>query len=190
MRIVQNLQMQIGQVDISQITFDPRSRDDIPKILKGLQHLYMDVPLRTQLFALLESRIAPNKDKKNGRPGMDLWTIFVCGVMRLDLNMDYDRLLELLNHHDILRAMVGHGEFDKTPYLFQTIKNNVSLLTPELLDEINQTGGQRRTCFSKKKDGEALRGRCDSFVVETDVHYPTDINLLFDATRKVITTYR
>ena len=27
---------------------------------------------------------------------------------------------------------------------------------------------------------------CDSFVVETDVHYPTDINLLWDATRKII----
>jgi hypothetical protein len=37
-----------------------------------------------------------------------------------------------------------------------------------------------------KKEGEVLRGRCDSFVVETDVHYPTDISLLFDATRKVI----
>jgi len=31
-----------------------------------------------------------------------------------------------------------------------------------------------------------LKGRCDSFVVETHVHYPTDINLLFDAARKVI----
>ena len=39
----------------------------------------------------------------------------------------------------------------------------------------------------KKKEGEALRGRCDSFVVETNVHYPTDINLLYDAMRKVIT---
>ena len=29
-------------------------------------------------------------------------------------------------------------------------------------------------------------GRCDSFVVETDVHFPTDINLLLDAMRKVI----
>jgi hypothetical protein len=29
-------------------------------------------------------------------------------------------------------------------------------------------------------------GRCDSFVVETDVHFPTDINLLFDAVRKMI----
>jgi hypothetical protein len=31
-----------------------------------------------------------------------------------------------------------------------------------------------------------LHGRCDSFVVETNVHYPTDINLLYDAMRKVI----
>ncbi len=31
-----------------------------------------------------------------------------------------------------------------------------------------------------------LRGRCDSFVVETNVHYPTDINLLWDALRKTI----
>ena len=31
-------------------------------------------------------------------------------------------------------------------------------------------------------------GRCDSFVVETDIHFPTDINLLFDAARKMIQT--
>ena len=32
---------------------------------------------------------------------------------------------------------------------------------------------------------EKLRGRCDSFVVETHVEYPTDTRLLFDALRKV-----
>jgi hypothetical protein len=37
----------------------------------------------------------------------------------------------------------------------------------------------------KKK--ESLAARCDSFVVETNVHYPTDINLLLDAMRKTIT---
>ena len=31
-----------------------------------------------------------------------------------------------------------------------------------------------------------MQGRCDSFVVETNVHYPTDINLLLDALRKII----
>ena len=37
-----------------------------------------------------------------------------------------------------------------------------------------------------KKENEVLRGRCDSFVVKANVHYPTDINLLFDAMRKII----
>ncbi len=36
------------------------------------------------------------------------------------------------------------------------------------------------------RKNQALQGRCDSFVVETDVHFPTDINLLYDAIRKVI----
>ena len=31
-----------------------------------------------------------------------------------------------------------------------------------------------------------MKARCDSFVVETNVHYPTDINLLLDAISKVI----
>ena len=46
MRVVQNVQMQIGEVDISQIELDPKSRDDIPQILKGLQHLYVNQALR------------------------------------------------------------------------------------------------------------------------------------------------
>ena len=187
MRVVQNSQMHFGEVDISKIVFDPKSRDDIPKILKGLQFLYTHIPLRTSIFELLESRIAPQVSKTIGRPGMALWPILVCGVIRLDLNCDYDRLHELVNHHDTLREILGHGTFDDLRYPYQTLKDNVGLLTPELLDEINQWVVQAGHVLVKKKDGEALRGRCDSFVLETNVHFPTDINLLFDALRKVIT---
>ena len=42
---------------------------------------------------------------------------------------------------------------------------------------------------ARKKLGEPLRGRCDSFVVETDVHYPTDVNLLWDAMRCLLREY-
>ena len=138
MRVVQNRQMRIGEVDIAQIKFDPRSRDDIPKILKGLQYLYLNLPLRTQIFHLLETELAPKVDKRNGRPGMELWKILVCGVVRLDLNEDYDRLHELVNQHHTLREMLGHAMFDETNYPYQTLKDNVSLFTPELLDKINQ----------------------------------------------------
>jgi len=62
----------------------------------------------------------------------------------------------------------------------------VSLLTPEVLDRINQVVVQSGHTLVRKKKDEILRGRCDSFVVETNVHFPTDINLLYDAVRKVI----
>ena len=83
--------------------------------------------------------------------------------------------------------MSGHHLVDEDKsYAYQTLVNNVGLLTPELLDKLNQiivAGGHALV----KKGDAALRGRCDSFVVETDVHFPTDINVLWDALRKAIT---
>jgi hypothetical protein len=187
MRVAQNEQMDIGEIDVSHIAFDLKSRDDIPKILRGLQFVYTNLPLRTSIFELLRTKLSPQVSKANGRPGMTLWNILVCGVIRLDLNCDYDRLHELVNHHNTLREMLGHASFDDVTYHFQTLKDNVSLLTPELLDEINQLVVGAGHVLVKKKDDEALRGRCDSFVLETHVHFPTDINLLLDAMRKSIT---
>jgi len=186
MRVVQNEQMTIGEIDIARISFDSKSRDDIPKILKGLQFVYTNVALRTAIFQLLERQVAPRVSKTNGRPGMTLWTILVCGVIRLDLNCDYDRLHKLVNEHNTLRQMLGHGAFEDVSYHFQTLKDNVSLLTPELLGEINELIVRAGHVLVKKKDGEALRGRCNSFVLETHVHYPSDINVLWDAMRKTI----
>jgi phage terminase Nu1 subunit (DNA packaging protein) len=40
--------------------------------------------------------------------------------------------------------------------------------------------------FLKKKEAEALRVKTDSFVVESNVHFPTDYNLLWDSTRKAM----
>ncbi len=193
MRVVQSEQLTIGEIDISKIVFDLKSRDDIPKILKGLQFVYTNLALREEVFDLLQSKVAPKVRKDNGRPGMPLWTILVCGVVRLDLNIDYDRLYELANQHITLRKMFGHGAFEDVHYHFQTLKDNVSLLTPALLDEINQLVVKSGHVLlqdpktDKKKDDAALRGRCDSFVLETNVHFPTDSNLLNDAMRKVIT---
>lgn len=187
MREVRNAQMTLGEIDVSQIKFDLRSRDDIPKVLRGLQYLYMNEPLREKIFALLENEMAPKVNKCNGRPGMALWNILVLGVLRLDLNIDYDRLHELSNQHRTLRQMLGHGLYDEDKeYAYQTLVDNVGLLTPEILNKLNQIIVEGRHALIKK-DGAALRGRCDSFVVETDVHFPTDINLLWDAMRKAIT---
>mgnify|MGYP006297472853 FL=1 len=44
----------------------------------------------------------------------------------------------MANNHKTLRQMLGHGMMDNdVTYPLQTLKDNVRLLTPEILDEIN-----------------------------------------------------
>ncbi len=188
MRVVEPLQPQLGQLAIADIKIDLKSRDEIMQLLRGLQYLYTHDDLRGKVFQLLEEHIAPKANKETGRPGLSLWNIFVMGVFRLDLNWDYDHLHGQVNNHRTLRQMLGHADiFDTHYYHLQTIKDNVRLLTPALLDKINQVVVEAGHDVVKKKENGVLRGRCDSFVVETNVHYPTDIHLLYDAMRKVIT---
>ena len=194
MRKVINAQMMFGQTDISAIVLDPKSRDDIPQILRGLQYIYTELPLRERVFTILEE-LRPERsgaegkaDPNTGRPGMAQWTILVLGVLRLGLNADYDRIQELANQHGVLRQMLGHGGWeDKSHYELQTLKDNLRLFTPEILDRINQEV-VRAGHHLLKKNAAKIAVRCDSFVVETNVHFPTDINLLFDAIRKTVQT--
>ena len=188
MRKVIDMQMKIGEVNISEIDFDLQSRDEIPKLLMGLQAIFCNLEIREKVFKVLMELIPDNVDPHNGRNGMDLWTILVLGSLRLVCNWDYDKLMEIANNHKKLRLMLGHSPItdDEYRYALQTLKDNVSLLTPEALDKINQIVVQYGHEVIGKKKEENLRASCDSFVVETDVHFPTDINLLFDAMRKII----
>ena len=161
-------------------------RDDIPALLLGLQHLYADEETRTRLFALLEEHMLPGVDRTVGRPGMELWRILVMGVVMQGLGCDFDRLHELVNEH-MLRQFLGHADiWDKRKYEYQTVVDNVCLVRPELLAEVGQLIVESGHAVARKKPGEPLRGRCDSFAVEADVHYLTDVNLLMDAMRCLV----
>jgi len=84
-------QMKIGEVDISCIKFDLKSRDEIPKLLMGLQAIYCNPEMREKVFTELE-KAAPEKiSKTTGRSGMELWTILVLGTLRLNCKWDYDK---------------------------------------------------------------------------------------------------
>lgn len=154
MRQVQPKQLQLGEVDIAGIQFDLRSRDDIPQLLRGLQYLYTDEVIRQEVFQVLEKLVPEGVDEGNGRPGMSLWRVLVMGVLRLNLSWDYDRLQEMVNHHRTIREMLGHGIRDEDQtYKLQTLKDNVSLFTPDILDEINQVVVKSGHRALKKKKG-------------------------------------
>ena len=118
-----NPQLTIGATPIENIKFNPKSRDDIPQILLGLQHIWMTKEVRDSIFQILESEISPDVSFDNGRPGMDFWVLLVLGCLRVGLNCDYDRLHELANEHKTVRAMLGHGSWeDELQYKLQTLK--------------------------------------------------------------------
>ena len=70
MRKIIDMQMKIGEKAIADIKFDLRPRDEIPKLLLGLQAVYCDRKLREQVFDVLAGIIPPHVDIKNGRNGM------------------------------------------------------------------------------------------------------------------------
>ena len=181
MRNLRNPQLKRGEVRIEDIELDIKSRDDIPVLLIGLQHLYTQEALRDRLFALMDEHFLPGINRKVGRPGMAMWSILVMAVVKQGLGCDFDRLHELANQHKTLRNFFGHTDSDKKRYHYQTLVDNVSLLTPELLGKVNLLIVESGHTVVGKKPGEPLRGRCDSFVVETNVRYPTDVSLLRDA---------
>jgi transposase, IS5 family len=185
-KVIEN-QLKIGQVDISKIDIDLNCRDEIPQLLLGLQTIYTDRNLRDVVFGILKNIIPSHVDVGNGRPGMDLWKILVLGTLRLNCNWDYDKLHNISNEHKTVREFLGHTIYDfDQRYSLQSLKDNLALFTPKLLDEINQVVVRAGHARVGGQGEFRLKGRCDSFVVETDVHYPTDINLLLDAIRKVV----
>jgi transposase, IS5 family len=174
-------QISLGSELISDVKFPLRSRDELPPVLKALQYIYVTPEINEKVFSLLENKVCKGK-KKTGRPGMDLWHILVLAVVRHTLDTNYDLLTrEILGIHINLWGAV------KKEFSYQTIIDNVSLIDEKLLHEINQIVVEHGQDLLKKKGEEnVLKLKTDSYALETNVHFPTDLNLLWDSIRKVL----
>lgn len=176
----------IGQKRIEDINVDLKSRDAFPKLIIALKKLYTTPEYNEELFTILEDKIVKGK-AKTGRVGMDLWVLFVLAQARLCLNISYDRLHDLANNHSTFRQIMGietDPTFNKILFEYQNIIDNVSLLDDATIMKINDIIIRMGHDTFKKKETEPLRLKTDSFVVESNVHFPTDYNLLWDSARK------
>src|SRR5260221_472847 len=185
------VQLTLGKTPIEKVLLPLKSRDELPPILAGLKWIFLTPEINAQVFTLLEEKLVAGK-KATGRPGLDLWQILVLGVVRLGLDCDYDRLEHLANYDSLLRQILGLSPVrtaEEKPFHYKTLSENICHVDDELLEQINAIVVQAGRAVFKKKDGgpaEPIFAKTDSYVLETNVHFPTDLNLLWDAQRKCI----
>lgn len=184
-------QFVLGRLPINETPIPTGMRGGaLPKLVAALKEIYVSPKWNERIFEILESKITAGK-KRTGRPGMDLWQIFVLAQVRLVQNISYDELFDLANYHTMIRQLMGVESgfgYEKYQFEYQNIFDNVSLLDDETVGELNQVILEFGHEVFKKKEEAALRLKTDSFVVESNVHFPTDYNLLWDSARKCLDT--
>lgn len=184
MRESYNARPTLDCTPILQVELNTSCRDEIIPILKALQHLYANPVVLMEILTLVGKDVNAATSPAKGRRGMDYWPIVVLAAVRLGCNWDYDKLQDMAEQHRALRQIMGIGNWDEEVcFDWRQIRDNICLLSPETIKKINQAivaEGHRLM----PKAPESVRG--DSFVVETNIHYPTDSSLLGDGLRKII----
>jgi IS5 family transposase len=182
-------QMTLGRLPIGETQITTKKRSGaLPGLCAALKEIFITPKWNEKVFEILEAKITAGK-QQTGRPGMDLWQIFVLSQVRLCQNISYDELHHIANYDSLIRQIMGIESgfgYEKYEFEYQNIVDNVSLLDDETLRELNQVIVEFGHEVFKKKEEEALRLKTDSFVVESNVHFPTDYNLLWDSARKCL----
>lgn len=111
--------------------------------------------------------------------------------MRHACDTNWDTLELWSNYNELIRRVMGvHAtafiEDEKIEFNYQSIIDNVSLVDEALLKEINLLVVEAGHKLVKKKEAEAFKLKTDSYALETNVHFPTDLNLLWDSNRKCL----
>jgi hypothetical protein len=179
-------QERLDCLPVTEVTLNLNCRDELIPILRALQHLYGNVPLRRELLGLVGKDVNQTTSRKQGRCGLNYWEITVLAAVRLGCNLDYDKLQDLAENHRSLRLIMGIGDWqdEEVDFDWRRLQDNLTKLRPETLKKLNAlvvTAGHQLAPAAIA----AVRG--DTFVVETNIHYPTESSLIRDGLRKVVT---
>ncbi len=170
---------------IREVKLNLECRDEIIPILRALQHLYADAELRRELLGLVGKDVNGDTSRKHGRRGMTYWEIVVLAAARLGCNLDYDKLQDLAENHRSLRRIMGIGDWqdDEVDFDWRRIEDNLVKLRPATLQKISALVVKAGHVMEPEAI-ESVRG--DTFVVETNIHYPTESSVIGDGLRKIV----
>lgn len=184
MRKSYSTQLRLDSPPIDQVELNFECRDAIVPVLRSLQHVYSKPDMTEKIMQLIRRDINGQTSAKRGREGMDYWHILVLAGVRLGCDYTYDQIHDLAENHIKLRAIMGLGSWDEyTEFKWRTIRDNVCRLSPQTIDEISRLF----VAAGHEIDPAAIKKlRADSFVMETNIHYPTESSLIRDGLRKIL----
>lgn len=169
---------------IADVPLNLACRHETIPILKALQHLYAHTEPRQQVLALIAGDVNQNSSPGRGREGFDYWHVLVLAAVRLGCNLNYDQLQDLAEQHQALRQIMGIGDWgEEISFNWRRIQANLCILRPETITAISNVlvaEGHRLVPNAVKK----VRG--DSFVAETNIHWPTESSLIRDGLGKIL----
>jgi IS5 family transposase len=100
-------QLSIGRLPIGETKIPVKKRSGaLPGLCAAMKEIFITPEWNEKVFEILESKITEGK-KLTGRPGMDLWQIFVLSQVRLCQNISYEELYDLSNYHNLIRQIMG-----------------------------------------------------------------------------------
>ncbi len=176
-------QLELGQVSIGHVELDVGSRHELVPILAGLQHLYAQPRLRDDILTRVTEDLLGECDAGRGAPGMSAWEALVLAAVRQGCNLDYDALHDLANNHRTLRAIMGVEGWEEPTFSQSAIHDNVTQIRVETLQWVSHAIVAEGHGLAPAA-AEEVRG--DGFVPETNIHYPTDANLMIDGLRVML----
>jgi hypothetical protein len=184
MRLAFQEQLRLDCPPVDAVSLNLNCRDEIIPILRALQHVYGQAQLRCEILDLIGKDVNGDSRSDRGREGLSYWTIMVLAAVRLGCNFDYDKLQDLAEQHRTLRLMMGIGDWqDKEVFDWRRIRDNLCLLRPETLKKINHV---LVAAGHELAPAAIAVVRGDTFVVETNIHYPTESTLIEDGLRQVV----
>lgn len=176
-------QRTLGSIAIDKVVFDATSRHELVSVLRALQHIYSKPRLRDTVLELIKKDVLGGRRSDRGAQGLTYWEVEVLAAVRHGCHLDYDALHDLANNHRKLRQVMGIGPLEEArQYTYRRIHDNVTKVKASTLKMISGLIVQE----GHKLVPRAIEAvRADTFVTQTNIHYPSDESLIVDGVRKL-----
>jgi len=176
-------QRTLGSIGIDKVELDATSRHELVAVLRALQYIYSKPRLLNRVLELIEGDVLGGRRWDRGAEGLTYWEVLVLAAVRHGCHLDYDALHDLANNHRDLRQIMGIGPLEEArKYKYRRIHENVRKVRPSTIEAIS---GLVVEAGHKLVPWAIEAVRADTFVTQTNIHYPSDESLIADGVRKL-----